>query len=223
MARDSGKGMDAGLAGELAVSAASMIPMVGPLLTPFVARLWSGVTEEWARRSSTALRLACGQSGLSPEELAEVIESDPQLVSLAARVLRVAAESGGDRTLKLLAGYLAVAVSDAARVDEAELMLTAIQGLSDPHVRVLERLGTAREGSSSPWEWLPHELEAASGLRAELVQVGVQGLVNAGFVSEVGVDGGDASGDRGGMVIRISPMGQVVLDVLRDYPAEGGA
>ena len=63
---------------------------------------------------------------------------------------------------------------------------------------------------------------SASDMRRELVLVGTQGLLNAGFVSDQGIDGGNASGELGGTILSLTEMGRNVIEVLREVEEASG-
>ena len=85
--------------------------------------LWSGIREEWARRTSRLIRIAEIDSGLSREDLSERIREHPQLVPLVTRIVFLAGTRGSDDVLRGLGSLLGTLAENPARTDEAEVQL----------------------------------------------------------------------------------------------------
>lgn len=193
----------------------------GAFLGVLVERGARALQVEWRRNLSTAIRVATDQAGLSREDLGELIEHEPRLIPLFIRVLYAAGMNGQDKTLKLLGGFLGQALADTTQIDDVSLMLSAVENMSEHHIKVLEIVESPI--SSHPaiadtrgTHWTTGLLVAVSGMRRELTLVAAQGLMNAGFVSDQGLDGGSVGGlETGGTIIEITELGQTVLEVLR--------
>lgn len=207
---------------DLASAAVESLPG-GAFIGVLVERGARALQVEWRRNLSTAIRVATDQAGLSREDLSELIEREPRLVPLFVRVLYAAGMNGHDKTLKLLGGFLGQALADTTQIDDVSLMLSAVENMAEHHIKVLEIVETPI--SSHPeiedtrgTHWTTGLLVAVSGMRRELTLVAAQGLMNAGFVSDQGLDGGSVTyGDleTGGTIIELTELGQTVLEVLR--------
>ena len=207
---------------ELASAAVDSLPG-GAFLGVLLDRATRAVQAEWRRNLSTAIKIATHQAGLSREDLDELIEREPRLV----RVLYAAGKNGHDKTLKLLGGFLGQALADTSRIDDVALMLSAIENLSEHHIKVLEIVETPVSSHASlsgtpSTHWTTGLLVQVSGMRRELSLVAAQGLINAGLVSDVGIDGGGVTyGDleAGGTILQVTELGQAILQVLRAVAA----
>lgn len=100
--------------------------------------LWSGIREEWARRTSRLIRIAEIDSGLSREDLSERIREHPQLVPLVTRIVFLAGTRGSDDVLRGLGSLLGTLAENPARTDEAEVMLGVLEKLTNAHVQLLQ-------------------------------------------------------------------------------------
>ncbi len=141
-------GQDDDLGPELVASTAGLLPLVGAS-APLIKRLARAVRDEHRRRQSVALNLAEEYAGgLSREELTEQIAAHPHLQPLLVRLLHAAGMNGHDRTLRALGGALGTAVADRTRIDECELILTALADLTETHVVVLQQID---DGASNEW------------------------------------------------------------------------
>lgn len=192
----------------------------GSLLAVAGERAARAVSAELRRNQSRTLHLAIQRAGMSREDLAEALETQPSLVPLLIRVLHAAGMNGHDKTLRLLAGFLGDALGDVSRVDDASLMLTVVSDLGEHHVKVLETVSYApselpKTRNRSSTHWTTGLLKEASNMREELVLVAVQGLINAGLVADAGIDGGGPDFE-GGTILEITEMGKTVLEVLKE-------
>lgn len=168
------------------------------------------------------IELATQRAGISREDLAERLERDPQLVPLFVRVLYAAGMNGHDRTLRLLGGFLGDALSDVSQVDDVSLMLAAVENLSEHHIKVLELAASSLSSHDSiagvqARHWTTGLMIQVAGMRPELTLVACQGLLNAGFVSDGGIDGGGATYadlEAGGTILQITELGETVLCLL---------
>lgn len=214
-------------------AAVGSIPVLG-VFAPLVERLVSKVIEENRRNVSRTLRIACAESGLSPEDLQERIDNHPELVPLVQRTLVASSMSGADDVIFMLAGFLGDAMSKPDMTDDAATLIGVVQGFSGHHVRVLEAVTKpVREEPPSivpvPEKWTAGRIAQATGIRLEIAHATVRGLLNSGLLIEVGIDGGTAtwgSLEDTGSDVEVSPLGKTVLEVLkrvRDAEASTGA
>jgi hypothetical protein len=193
-------------------------------------RLTRVLRDEWRRNCSLTLRMACEHAGLSREDLAERLSEEPRLAPLVIRVLWASGMNGHDKTLKMLAGFLGEAFADISRVDDVALMLAAVADFTEHHVKVLELVATPLVDAELPREtpasnWTTGLVVSASSMRPELALAAAQGLLNAGFLSDSGIDGGGATyGDmsEGGTILTLTEMGRTVLDVLQEVSEREG-
>ena len=207
---------------ELAGAALDSLP-AGALLGVIGDRAVRVVRDEWRRNQSRAIRIATRHAGIGREDLAELLEREPKLVPLFVRVLYAAGMNGHDKTLKLLGGFLGHALADVSEIDDVSLMLAAVENLTEHHIKVLEIVESpladyeALSGVRAT-HWTTGLLVKVAGMRRELTLVATQGLLNAGFVSDQGIDGGgptDGDLEAGGTILHSTEMGQSVLHVLR--------
>jgi hypothetical protein len=139
--------------------------------------------------------------------------------------------NGHDKTLKLLGGFLGQALADPSHIDDVSLMLSAIENLTEHHIKVLEIVESPLAchdviAGTSATHWTTGLVVQVASMRRELTLVAAQGLLNAGFVSDQGIDGGGATyGDleTGGTIVEITEMGLTILKVLRAISDEGTA
>jgi hypothetical protein len=130
--------------GKLAAAAAEValdlagVPGAGSLVG-LVADL---VGKEHHRRQSVALRTAEQLSGLSREELADVLRSSRPAVNATVAFLFAVGEAGDDEVLEMIGATLAQALRGASEdprspLSEEQLVLRALRGLTSDHVRLM--------------------------------------------------------------------------------------
>ena len=95
------------------------------------------VLTERQRRISVALQTAEALTGLAREDLDEQIAGRPELVPLVVRVLQAAGNTGNDRTLQALGAAVGRAVNDPPSRPHQEMLVMALDGLTDEHIAVL--------------------------------------------------------------------------------------
>lgn len=158
------------------------------------------------------------------EDLKEVLDGNPRLMPLIVRLQYAAGMNGYDKTLMMLAGFLGDALSDSSKIDEAATMMAAVENLGPAHVQVLE-LMTKDASDVDPTcargdvRWNTGRLTYVMNMRPELVILGVQGLLNAGFISDTGFDGGGANQEGmgvGGTTFAVTGLGATVLHILSE-------
>jgi hypothetical protein len=191
---------------------AGALPAVGPVAGPLARRLGDALQREWRRNASSVLKLACQHAGLSREDLAERVEQHPELVPLITRVLYEGGMTGADRPLRILAGYLGNAIADPTQIDDVAVILGAINGLAEPHVRLLEMLSVPMyEGSV---RWHRGSVHGRSPYRPEVTTSAFRKLIDAGLVDD-GSLRGQLLSDSAVPTIEVTPMGRDVLAVLQ--------
>lgn len=200
----------------------------GALVGVLLDRATRAVQSEWRRNLSTSIGIATARAGMSRADLDELLEREPRLVPLVVRVLHAAGMNGHDKTLKLLGGFLGEALSDTSHIDDVSLMLSAIEDMTEHHIKVLEILESPLDSHAAIADvgesrWTTGLLAHVSNMRPEFTLVATQGLVNAGFVRHAGIDGGTVRSDdleTGGTVLQITQLGGTVLEVLRAVASE---
>jgi hypothetical protein len=129
--------------------AAELVSAGGDALAPGLGvlggRLARLVQDEWAKNTSRALREAERISGLSREDLEELLISHPEAVPLLQQVLYAAGTNGHDRTLRAMGAGLGLAAQAAGRRDDHALAdiegsLRAIREFDYRHFAVLDHL-----------------------------------------------------------------------------------
>jgi hypothetical protein len=177
----------------------SLVPGAGPL----AQRLGGLVRAEWRRNSSTALRAAENASGLSREDFAEWIESEPRAIPLYLKILWAAGTNGHDQTLKAMGAVLGVAAQATHRGDDdgfedAELALRAMGDLTPRHFRVLGVIAKSHllteVGTQTHAEFTPAYVAHRSGLHEDIAHQCLLNLTAAGLTTTVP---GPGPGGRG--------------------------
>lgn len=188
---------------------APLVPLLGLLSDRLVDR-----TAEEARSSYTrAIRVAARTANMTVEQLHDAIADDPRLVPAHARLLYFAARSGQTAPLRLMGYSLGTAANGQTDPDVAELMLEALERLSDRSVARLRAMH--QEALDS------HEASIAAG-KAELdsepswmvkepatpqAELEVAQLISAGLAATVAPFGGTA--------VAITRLGLAVLTTSR--------
>ncbi len=186
----------------------SLLPGIGPL----VRHLLRGVRAEWERIGSVALFAAEAVSGLSREELAEALRSDPRLHPLLTRLLFAAGTNGHDAVLGAMGTALGHAVAEPARLDECDLILTALADLNAAHVTLLRLLTTqpdrAPEGGDK-WFWTPKKLLETAAFPAQVGPLVLAALISRGLA--------EIPPMRFGGPVHITALGRLLLDVVDEW------
>jgi hypothetical protein len=171
-------------------------------------RAFAKMREERERRVSVALNAAERIAGMSREELGDAIEEDPDLVPLVTRILYAAGMNRYDRTLAAMGRALGDAVRDRERINEVDLILTALADLRGEHIVVLQYL--VAEYQVSPNITVRPSLGAVAedtGLSVQLCMLCLAALSSRGLVATVG-------GLDGTNVYEPTDLGRILLDVL---------
>lgn len=210
------------------------------------------VAAEWTRKSEVMADAAMDTSGLGdPEEFCEILYGDPDLIALSQRILWAASVSGKTHQLQTLGALLGGAVARRGdRLDETQLLVTALADVEETHVLVLEVLsrpapddddqrrvaeGALRGGvhfagdrtgkEPMTWEpggaWLPEQVEAEVPMTPEFVFGVLSALTRHGLARSLAtLDGGQR--------FRITDLGRALLEVMNSLrgraqpPAQAG-
>jgi hypothetical protein len=97
---------------------------------------------EWTRKSEVVADAALEASGLSdPKEFCDILYGDPELIALTQKIVWAASISGNSRKLRTLGAFLGGAVvSHGDRLDETQLLVSALADIEEPHTVVLDIL-----------------------------------------------------------------------------------
>ena len=181
--------------------------------------------KESRRHRSTAIKVAvaeAAEAGMSREDLGQCFQEDPRLVPLVARVLYPAGMNGQDETLVMLGAVLGqAAAGEQTDIDDAEVLVSVIDGLGKRHVEMLKLMSQPPDAERYPgldrWNTGLLEMEMeATGVKQAIALVALASLTNAGALQELGLDGGAAWGG-GGTVLAVTETGELLLEVLRKY------
>jgi hypothetical protein len=182
-----------------------------PFAGTIMGRMMGAVCAEWARNGSKALAVAQTVSGLSREDLAESIAQSPELIPLHTRLLYAAGMTGHDGTLRSMGAVLGDAVKNSDRINECELILTALTDLTPAHTQLLQVLSTDPPQINEKVSlWYVDNLEERSGLPPSVVPLCLAAIVGRGLAATEPVY--DLS-----FKYTITALGRTVLGVLEDW------
>ncbi|WP_244929269.1 hypothetical protein [Nocardioides sp. W7] len=160
------------------------------------------VRREWARLTSRALKVAEERSGLTREEFADWVETEPRAVPLYMKVLWAAGMNGHDATLRAMGAVLGEAASATARKDEegftrAELALQAMTDLGPLHFRVLAVLAdsvvvTQQDGGDNLGQFVADYVATKAAMSEVVVEHCLLNLANSGLTTLTSVFGANA-------------------------------
>jgi hypothetical protein len=192
------------------------LPGFGWLFGLFAKWGFEGLSQEWARLASTALKAAERRSHRSREDIADLIKEDPRLVPLVIRVLFTAGMNGDEEALKAMGAALGEALRDRSRIDEADLLLRSVADLRGEHLLVLKYLS-----SLPPHD--PEERDKGDRMVAKIAEeVGLtEGFTNicaAALVSRGLVISGSTLGLQ--PFFYMTDLGQILLDVLGELDVQ---
>jgi hypothetical protein len=173
-------------------------------------RLSGLVRAEWRRNRSAVMKAAETVSGMSREDIAERIETRPELVPPLTRLLHLAAMTGQTRVLEAMGAVFGSAVAGRAATADCELVLGGLANLHADDVRLLARTrglwiehGSARpEVGVRATETLAIDLATT----VEAVEYSLVRLCAQGFMR-------NASG-FGGSRYDVTPVGDLLCEAL---------
>jgi hypothetical protein len=171
-----------------------LIPFVGPLIAPLGKRLARAVAREHRLNVSIALKAAERESGMSREDLAEAIADNPRLVPLLTRLLNCAGMNGQDQTLRLMGAALGNAAQSPERIDEADLILRVLEGLTSQHFALLRVIATPAPQLTDvggALGWFSANLADVTGLSSDVLNICLDGLIGAGLIRLQEIMGGN--------------------------------
>lgn len=190
--------------------ASSVMPGTGWL----TERLLDRVAREHAQRASEALRVAETASGMSREELADLLDRQPELVPLYLQVLYAAGMNGHEQVLRAMGAAMGLAAAaarsgDRDLFDDIELVLRTMKDFTPRQFQVLQAVatGTGRKGDDGKDDLLPTSARGIGpnlGISAERVEACLIALSGLGMVTVVQTWDGNS--------YPITPLGQAVLD-----------
>lgn len=177
--------------------AGDALSMLIPFGNTLGQRMMRPLRQEWARNASVSIKAAVRASGLSREDLADWIDSDPRAVPLYMKVLWAAGMNGHDATLRAMGVVLGQAAK-ASRMEaddafeDAELALHAMADLGPRHFKVLSALAegsvlTTEEGQENYIQFVPPYVAEKTGLRLSVVHQCLVNLAGAGLADTVSV------------------------------------
>lgn len=189
----------------------SLLPGGGPLAKWFI----DNIVAERNRRTSLALKTAEHYSGMSREDLAERIAEDATLHPLWLRILHAAGMLGHDDTLQAMGCALSDAITHPEKVDECQLILTALTDLGPTHTSLLKLLSTEGPLRGEANVWTPEALADASELPASIVPLVQAALVGRGLALI-------QAGGYGGPTVKLTELGETVLVVFKAISEQAG-
>ncbi len=177
------------------------------------------------RRGEAVIEVAAGELRMTPDELVDLVGTDPARIELVARIIEAAGRTTMEPKIRALGRVLALGLLDDTRVDEAIILADALGDLEAPHVHMLRHMNDVPSPASShePSEvvlvgWKSDELATAlpSGYRSVIPAL-LSSLQRHGLVDEPA-----AGAYGGGGASRFAPtdLGRTCLDLL--VGASGG-
>ena len=180
------------------------------VVSSLAGTLLKGATDEWKRRASLCIRLAEQHSGLSREEIAETLDTDPQLLTLINRVLYAAGMRGSDEALLGLSAVLGDAIREPNKTDEAEVYVSILEKLTTPHIELLRYAHSlSQETPRSCFTSLINNC----GLPSAVARVCLNDLVQGDLMAEARLQTQTYSTLQTPM-FEVTPTGELVLEVL---------
>lgn len=192
------------------VAGLNLVPVVGGALGTVAARVLAGRRQG----AATAGEAAIATAG-NAHALLELVQSDDRAAALLTDACAAAARTTLDDKRRMLGATIGRVVLEPARIDEAELVVAALQDLDAPHLTCLERMIRAED------EGELIEGHQPGGYIFRTYPEPVQGALEAhGTVTKTGM--------FGGVVTRTSDFGRYLIEDLReavrdlDLDAPGG-
>ena len=187
--------------------AEDLLSMLGVPLGGTLSSFGRLVIAERERCTSVALGAAESMTGLQREELQDWISAKPEVVPIVIRVLHAAGNSGNDRTLRALGQALGRVYQEPAQRGRQELIVMALEGLTEEH---LEVLAVSTQDRQTP-ELIAEQL--AGRVEPELVPMALTSMMPRGLYSN------PYGGYGGGENWALSTLGLAVRDAaIAAYP-----
>jgi hypothetical protein len=124
-----------------------------PRVAGSLAVVYDGLRERHAARAAQVVDAAV--SGLDPEDLAAALAADEALDAAFAAAVDAGAQSGLRAKRRLLGRVVNQALRDAARVDDAVLLVGVLAQIDAPHVRCLALVRSAEQDARAAGEVSP--------------------------------------------------------------------
>jgi hypothetical protein len=156
--------------------------IAGAAVTPFLERWASLCIAEFGRRGPLVVEAAAASSGLPDGEVLECVVSDPRMQPLVSRILEAVAHTDSQEKLRLFGTVLGEAISNRPnRLDEAFLIVGALDELEAVHLRVMEVLEQEQPAGQDDWSdnLIAEQLVGVSSVGR---QGGLAALVRHGLV-----------------------------------------
>jgi len=113
------------------------------VIDPVVLAAARRVESAYRARASSVWQVACGESGLEPDDLVARLARDQPTLSLAAEAVEAGMRTAVPEKIVALGRVLAQAALDDAKVDAERLVVAALAALEAPHIRLLHLLAEA--------------------------------------------------------------------------------
>lgn len=167
-------------------------PVVLVMAPPYLQRLFMLVAAEWQRKAPVvaAAALAAAQQkepAWTETDVCERLTSDSELLALTRRVLTAADRTGRTEKLQWLGHVLGLALADGDRMDEAGVLVAALDDMDALHGAALQQLlhlpprAPAQEPKNA---WMVYELVDALGLNEGMVRSLVGTFVRHGLARD---------------------------------------
>lgn len=187
----------------------SVVPGTGWLTDKVLDR----VAREHEQRASKALRVAENASGMSREELADLLDGQPELVPLYLQVLYAAGMNGHEQVLRAMGAAMGLAAAaarsgDGDSFDDIELALRAMKDFTPRQFQVLQAIvkSGGAKGDDGEDDLLPTGapgISASLGISVERAEACLISLSGLGLVTVVQTWGGNS--------YPIAPLGRAVV------------
>lgn len=190
----------------LAIPTGPFAPLAAAAMTPATTLMSERIAREWCRKTRMVDESVQATSGLSPEDLGDVLTGDPEMIALTQRVLDAAASSGNEKKLRGLGALLGRAAANPGdRLDETQVLVAALADLEGPHLLVLDIL---TQQPPVEWAgWAPSQVRERVSMGPEFVLACLNALTRHGLaapVSGTGLAGGEEQG------FKITLLGQAI-------------
>lgn len=150
------------------------------------------------------------------EQLEERLEASPQVDVLLARSVLGAAGTALAAKRRLLGKLVVSAVLDDAEIDEAGLLIAALEGIEGPHARCLEAVARAEEEAAAEGEMAPVARGASQQINDRVNRAG-QGYPAPVLVTleRLGLLDATVGWDGVALVSGLTRFGRIVIEDLR--------